>query len=645
MTELLAPGPATPGTNAPASSAPDSPAPANPAPYRVLARKYRPTSFAGLIGQDALVRTLSNAIASGRLAHAFILTGVRGVGKTTTARILARALNCVGPDGKGGPTVEPCGACEHCVAIAQDRHLDVMEMDAASRTGIDDIREIIDGVQYAPVSARYKVYIIDEVHMLSKAAFNGLLKTLEEPPAHVKFVFATTEIRKVPVTVLSRCQRFDLRRVPAELLARHFAQVAAQEGAALEPEALALIARAADGSVRDGLSILDQAIAHAGAAEVTAAQLREMLGVADRTRLFDLFEALLRGEAAQALAQFGDMHEAGADPVVVLQDLLELTHWLTRLKVNPEDAQDAALPEADRVRGRALADRLSMAVLTRAWQMLLKGLGEAQHAPAPRLAADMLFVRMAYAANLPTPAEIIGRFRAEGGAAAPPAQPARSDAMRPEPAPAGSATARAAAAPRAASDSLTPRAASDVPAPRAEAGALAIADPVPDIAPMPQAEAPQAAEPRPAEPPRPASFAEVVALFRERGELMLHAQLWSNVHLVGFRPGRMAIRPNEHAPPNLAGDVAGLLSRWCGERWVVTVAREPGEPTLAEQAAAREAELRRGAAAHPLVKAALAAFPGAVIEAVRELAPLGPEPPAPLSEEDGLDFSEDEDEA
>ncbi|MGB8275249.1 MAG: DNA polymerase III subunit gamma/tau, partial [Alphaproteobacteria bacterium] len=318
------------------------------APYLVLARKYRPASFAGLIGQDAMVRTLKNAIASGRLAHAFILTGVRGVGKTTTARILARALNCIGPDGKGGPTGEPCGVCEHCRAIAEDRHVDVIEMDAASRTGVDDVRELIEQVRYRPVTARYKIYIIDEVHMLSKQAFNALLKTLEEPPEHVKFIFATTEIRRVPVTVLSRCQRFDLRRVEFDLLSAHLADVAKKEGAVLSPAALALIARAADGSVRDGLSLLDTAIAHglsaaapsaagpsAGAAEIGEDTVREMLGLADRGRVVDLFENAMRGEIAPALALLRDMYASGADPAVVLQDLLEYCHLVTRLKVVP----------------------------------------------------------------------------------------------------------------------------------------------------------------------------------------------------------------------------------------------------------------------------------------------------------------------
>lgn len=368
--------------------------------YRVLARKYRPTTFAELIGQEAMVRTLTNALASGRLAHAFMLSGVRGIGKTTTARIVARALNCVGADGTGGPTAAPCGQCAHCVAITADRHMDVIEMDAASRTGVDEIRELLDGTRYRPTSARYKIYIIDEVHMLSRNAFNALLKTLEEPPEHVRFVFATTEIRKVPVTVLSRCQRFDLRRIDADLLVAHLGDIARREGADASATALHLIARAADGSVRDGLSLLDQAIAH-GEGTVEEDDVRRMLGLADRSVTFDLLDAAIRGNAAAALDLLAAQYRAGADPVEILTDLLELTHWLTRIKVVPDCVDAAGVPEAERVRGRSMAERLAMGEASRLWQMLLKGLGETRAAPSPVQAAEMVLIRIAYAARLP----------------------------------------------------------------------------------------------------------------------------------------------------------------------------------------------------------------------------------------------------
>src|SRR5437764_3218143 len=371
--------------------------------YRVLARKYRPQDFTGLIGQEALVRTLSNAFATGRIAHAFMLTGVRGVGKTTSARIIARALNCVGPDGtRKEPTIQPCGVCEPCIAIAESRHMDVLELDGASNNSVEEVRQIIDSVRYAPASARYKVYIIDEVHMLSTAAFNALLKTLEEPPPHVEFVFATTELRKVPITILSRCQRFDLRRVDTSLLVEHLEGICAKENISAEPEALGLIARAAEGSVRDALSLMDQAIAHA-AGGVRAGDIRQMLGLADRTRVIDLFEALMRGDMAKALGELRDQYDSGADPAVVLSDLAEFTHFVTRVKVVPAVADDLALAEAERTRGRAFATALSMRVLSRTWQMLFKGLAEVKEAGKPLAAAEMVLVRIAYAADLPTP--------------------------------------------------------------------------------------------------------------------------------------------------------------------------------------------------------------------------------------------------
>ena len=578
------------------TAAPPDPATAAVTAYRVLARKYRPTTFAELIGQDALVRTLTNAIASGRLAQAFMLTGVRGVGKTTTARIIARALNCIGPDGRGGPTVAPCGVCEPCQAILQDRHVDVLEMDAASHTGVDDIREIISGVRYSPVSARYKLYIIDEVHMLSKNAFNALLKTLEEPPSHVKFVFATTEIRKVPVTVLSRCQRFDLRRVASPVLIEHFTRVAGTEGVAIEPEATALIARAADGSVRDGLSLLDQAIA-LGGARVTAEQVRDMLGLADRAVILDLFEAALTGRPGVALDLLAELHRNGADPLVVLRDLLELTHFLTRAKVVPETLSDPATPEAERTRGGMLAARLTVPLLTRAWQLLLKGLNEAQLAPVPHQAVEMVIIRLAHAADLPTPADLIRQF------------PGRS-AETPGPAasPGGPATAPV-------GNRLTP-------SPGTGAAAA--------IAPAPRTEPPVASATTPPARVAPYTFRGLTQLFSEQREGSLYAHLYGNVHLVRLEPGILEIRPKDRAPRDLINRLGPLLSEWTGRRWTVVANFEaPGEPTLVEQDAATEAASRHAAESHPVVRAVLEAFPGARIGEIRDLTPAPPPPPSP----------------
>jgi len=555
-------------------------------PYRVLARKYRPTRFADLIGQEAMVRTLSNAIAAGRLAHAFVLTGVRGVGKTTTARIIARVLNCVGPDGKGGPTIDPCGVCEHCVAIAEDRHMDVIEMDAASRTGVDDIRELIDGVRYRPVSARYKVYIVDEVHMLSKNAFNALLKTLEEPPEHVKFLFATTEIRKVPITVLSRCQRFDLRRVDQVTLGRHLAGIAEKEGRKISDGAASLLARAADGSVRDGLSLLDRALAHVEG-EVDDKAMRELLGLADRTQTFDLFERVMRGDPEKALALLGDLYRAGADPIVVIQDLLDLTHWLTRLKAAPALTDDPGMPEAERARGRELAKSLAVPALARTWQMLLKGLAETQHAPSPLAAAEMLMVRLAYAAELPSPAELAAALK-DGGTPAPAAGGGRAGEVRPSSAPGGLCGPGGGGA--------------------AQARRVAEPEAAPDSAPVSTAQAAQT-EPR--------TFEDVVALFAAKREGILHALLYNSVHLVRFEPGRIEINAQD-CPRDFAPRLMKLLEQWTGRRWVVVLtSSEPGAPTLAEQAAAKIAARKAAAAQHPLVAAVLAAFPGATIEAVR----------------------------
>lgn len=401
-----------------------APKPAPATPYRVLARKYRPQSFGELIGQDAMVTTLGNAIASGRIAHAFLLTGVRGVGKTSTARLVAKALNCIGPDGQGGPTIDPCDICEPCRAIAEGRYIDVIEMDAASHTGVDDVREIIEAVRYSAVSARYKIYIIDEVHMLSKNAFNALLKTLEEPPAHVKFLFATTEVGKVPVTVLSRCQRFDLRRIPAEKLVEHFARIADLEGVAIEPDALSAIARAAEGSARDGLSILDQAIAH-GEGRVTAAEVRAMLGLADRGRIRRLLDTILGGDAAATLAQLDEAHALGIEPAALLRGLMESLHAITRAKAGAAD--DPLQSAEEREAARVLAGSIGWAALHRLWQLLLKGLTDVGIAPDPHEAATMALLRVIHAANLPDPATVLAQLAGGTGAlpirAAAPAAP------------------------------------------------------------------------------------------------------------------------------------------------------------------------------------------------------------------------------
>ncbi|MDP6120409.1 MAG: DNA polymerase III subunit gamma/tau [Rhodospirillales bacterium] len=610
MTEDQVPDPSTEQQESTGDSLYDGvPPPNGAAPggdYRVLARKYRPTTFTALIGQEAMVQTLTNAIRSGRLAHAFILTGVRGVGKTTTARIIARGLNCIGPSATGGPTPEPCGKCEHCRAISEDRHVDVLEMDAASHTGVDDIRELIEGMRYRPTSARYKVYIIDEVHMLSKNAFNALLKTLEEPPEHVKFIFATTEVRKVPVTVLSRCQRFDLRRIDIDTLARHFAAVAKEEGAGITEAAVHLISRAADGSVRDGLSLLDQAIADSGEPEIGEEAVRRLLGLADRTVTFDMFDAVMRGDVTAALDLMAEQYRSGADPAVMLIDMLKLTHWLTRLKVVADAADAPGVPEAERVRGREMAAKLSMAALTRAWQMLLKGLDEVRSAPAPLLAAEMVVVRLAYVAELPTPAEAI---KALG-------QPVPDT---PAPKPPAVSTATAPSAP----------AAADVPTGGGEPpqAALAAVEMAPEAPPEPRLAA-QPGDETP--PPDPQSFADVVTLAAERKKAILHANLINNVHLVRFEPERVEFRPGEHAPPDLANQLSTFLNTVTDRRWVVTVSREAGAQTLREQEADGKSHAKAAAAKHPVVKAILDTFPGATIADVR-----GVETPAAKAPADG----------
>jgi DNA polymerase-3 subunit gamma/tau len=617
---------------------------ANPS-YLVLARKYRPTTFAELIGQDAMVRTLTNAIAADRLPHAFILTGVRGIGKTSTARIIARALNCIGADGTGGPTAGPCGVCEHCVAIGEDRHVDVLEMDAASRTGVADIRELIDGVRYLPTSARYKIYIIDEVHMLSTPAFNALLKTLEEPPERVKFVFATTEMRKVPVTVVSRCQRFDLRRLDANALVEHLTDIAGRESVSLSAGALNLIARAADGSVRDGLSLLDQAIAHSGTggAEIAEEQVREMLGLADGARLYDLFDSLMDGDIADALAVLDEMYGAGADPAAILQDLLELTHWLTRLKLAPAAAEGPAVSEAESVRGGEMARALSMPVLVRAWQMLLKGLGEVRSAPSAIQAAEMVLVRLAFAADLPAPAEIVKTL--QKGPVAGPA--VRESTAVPVAAQDGHQTAAAAeeAAPNLFRSSNGGAGGGGV---AGEAATSAARDTAPDLAveaardtAVDTAIDPVIEAKTTAQVSGPETFEAVVELFAARREAILHTNLVNDIHLVRFEPGRIEFRPGPDAPADLAPRMSRLLGSWTGTPWMVTVSGEAGAPTIRTQREAAAQERQGAAVDHPLVQAALAAFPGATVAAVHERATPPPGEPDPAA--DTADTADTED--
>ncbi len=530
--------------------------------YRVLARKYRPRNFDELIGQDALVRTLRNAIDSGRVAHAFMLTGVRGVGKTTTARIIAKALNYKGHNGKSGPTTGPTDDCKLCQAIAEDRHPDVIEMDAASHTGVDNMREILDGVRYAPTEARYKIYVIDEVHMLSKSAFNALLKTLEEPPPHVKFIFATTEIRKVPLTVLSRCQRFDLRRVDIPTLSEHFLDICKKEKVKAEDAAIQLIARAADGSVRDGLSLLDQAMS-LGGDTVTAQLVTDMLGLGDRGRTLDLLEKALTGDMPEALKIMDEIYRSGGDPLVLIQDLLDFTHQLTKLRAIPK------VKNEDK-RLAALAAELSMPTLGRTWQILLKGLGEVQNAPAPHAAAEMVIIRLAYAADLPDPADLVRKLKD---------QPASTTGQ----------TLIASAPQR-----------DYAPVARAPKGSTQAA---PNILTSPE---PQNITERAVR-----NLEDIVSLLDEAGEVMLSSQIYQSVHLVRLEEGRLEIRPHEHAPPKLAQELGPMLTKLTGRRWMVSISGLPGEPTLAEKKQnARAAEFAE-ALALPEVAQILAIFPGA----------------------------------
>ena len=572
--------------------------------YRVLARKYRPKDFNDLmVGQEPMVKTLTNAFETGRIAQAYMLTGVRGVGKTTTARILARALNYK-TDTVDKPQIDLRIPGEHCQAIMEGRHLDVIEMDAASHTGIDDIREIIEQVRYRPASARYKVYIIDEVHMLSTQAFNGLLKTLEEPPEHVKFIFATTEIRKVPITVLSRCQRFDLRRISAADLVGLFSTIADKEGIEAEPEALSMIARAAEGSARDGLSLMDQAISH-GAGAIVAEQVRTMLGLADRARVVDLFETLAKGDAAAALSEFEGQYTAGANPVAVLNDLADFTHLVTRFKFVPEAADDPSISEAERNRGGEFAKTLAISTLSRMWQMLLKGIPETESATRQQAAAEMVLIRIAHAANLPAPEDAARRLAdyANGSASDPSPSPSR---------PNGGATMQNGST-NAVGRETMPRG----PSGGATAMLRAVPRSEPEAAPQPaqMGKVEEKAAPEPLVHVN--SLKDITDLCTQNRDPILKAYIRQHVHLVKIEPGRIEISMGSDAPKALINDLQSRLEKWTGIRWLVILSREEGDMTMV-QAEAQEKETRLlDAKADPDVAAILARFPGARIMDVR----------------------------
>ncbi len=574
--------------------------------YRVLARKYRPKDFSDLmVGQEPMVRTLTNAFETGRIAQAYMLTGVRGVGKTTTARILARALNYKTPE-IDKPTIDLRVPGEHCQAIMEGRHVDVIEMDAASHTGIDDIREIIEQVRYRPVSARYKVYIIDEVHMLSTQAFNGLLKTLEEPPEHVKFIFATTEIRKVPITVLSRCQRFDLRRISAADLVGLFTAIASKEGFEAEPQALSMIARAAEGSARDGLSLLDQAIAH-GSGRVEADAVRGMLGLADRARIVDLFQYIIKGDVAAALSEFNAQYEAGANPVVVLNDLADFTHLVTRMKYVPDASEDPSLSEVERLRGTEFADSVAVSTLSRIWQMLLKGIPETENASRPAGAAEMVLIRLSHAANLPAPEDAARRLEelANGAGAMPTGGSAGNGGNG------HGGGARAYGSTQAVASAQTSPQMQSAPQPTAMLRA------VPDSRPQDMQVAAPRTEERPESKVPVKSVQDIADLAQKNRDPVIRAKVRNFVRLVKIEPGRLDMRLGEGAPGSLPGELGVKLKEWTGIHWIVSLSKDEGEPTLVEaEGNARDARLV-DARQDPDVAAILSQFPGAKITDVR----------------------------
>lgn len=542
-----------------------------PQNYRVLARKYRPQTMSELVGQELLVKTLTQAIDANRLPHAFVLHGIRGVGKTTTARILAKALNCQGTDGSGGPTANPCGVCSSCIAVTEDRHLDVIEMDAASRTGVDDIREITESARYKAVNGRYKIFIIDEVHMLSRSAFNALLKTLEEPPPHVKFIFATTELKKIPETVLSRCMKFDLARINPTVLFDYFKKICSKEHVEVEDDALALLVRAADGSARDGLSLLDQAIS-LSRAKVTTDLVRDMLGVVDRGRMFLLLNLLMEGKIAEVLGEVRDLYARGSEPSVLLHDLLDLVYWVTSLKINTSLLSDVTWPESDRREGGELARKLSMPVLMRAWQVLSKGYEEVVRSPLPNQAVEMVLIRLAYLSDLPS-AEDLLKLASGGGTSG-----------------------GAAPTPRAAGSTMVGAAASPVPI-QTTSSSMAEQSLAQSI---------------------PGSFQDVLKLVAQSREPILYSSLMQDVHLVEFRVGKIILRLGDKAPATLPKQLQDLLSRRTGKPWLIDIVSEGGAATIIEQKRQQQQQMEQSALEHSVVQEMIAQFPGITAKVERQ---------------------------
>ena len=548
--------------------------------YQVLARKYRPETFSDLIGQEAMVRTLKNAFDADRIAQAFMMTGIRGVGKTTTARIIAKGINCVGLEGKTGPTTSPCGQCEHCVAISEGRHVDVLEMDAASRTGVDDIREIIDSVHYRAASARFKIYIIDEVHMLSNNAFNALLKTLEEPPAHVKFIFATTEIRKVPVTVLSRCQRFDLRRIEPEEMIKMLQNLAKLENAHISNEALALITRASEGSARDAQSLLDQAISH-GAGETNVDQVRSMLGLADRGRVMDLFEFIMRGQAEEALNELGSQYSDGADPIGIIRDLAEITHWVSVIKITPDAADDPTVSPDEKARGQSFSQSLSMRVLTRTWQLLLKALDEISSAPNSMMAAEMAIIRITHVSDLPSPGELVKKLTNS--------QPDNT-VVKKESSEGATTNTTSSNYIQSQSKETNSTSIDGNTALALDAETLALQYP---------------------------TFESVLEIIRKFRDMKLLIDVENSIRLSSYMPGRIEFTPTKDAPKDLAQRLGQLLQSWTGFRWAVIVVSHCSAKTIQEHRNAEETQLELDAKLHPFVKTVFEKFPKASITEIK----------------------------